>query len=298
MKKRITMTVVSILLLSGCNQKHEYPTIIVPNGTPTIAIANYAIDHEESIEVVAGAQPLTAAFGEAKKDIIIAPINLGALRYNSGVETYGYYRTIVWDNLYLVSREPVTDFYALEGKAITSFGKGSTPRIVFETILNTFGITADLTYVNDVVTANSLFSEHQTDYLISAEPNLTSLDKTEAYVVSLKDAWEEATGLSSYPQSAIFVKKERVEELKPALKEIDDAYDAILENVETSALNAHHFLTAFPQETLEVAIPKCGFNSFENEVQMVSEYFRLLLEVEMGDTIGGKLPNEDFYIQK
>ena len=37
---------------SSANQTKVYPSIITPNGTPTIAISNYAINHMDDVEVV------------------------------------------------------------------------------------------------------------------------------------------------------------------------------------------------------------------------------------------------------
>ena len=108
MKKKNLLFLSIGLLLVGCNNNaisssnnssektsntsttKNYPSIITPNGTPTIAISNYAINHMDDIEVVSGPQPLTAAFASGDKDVIIAPINLGAMRYNKETNpTYG-----------------------------------------------------------------------------------------------------------------------------------------------------------------------------------------------------------------
>ena len=65
MKKKNLLFLSVSLLLVGCNgnstststsssvnETKVYPSIITPNGTPTIAISNYAINHMNDVEVV------------------------------------------------------------------------------------------------------------------------------------------------------------------------------------------------------------------------------------------------------
>lgn len=305
MKKQFILTLASILLLAGCNNNSNNNTntsIIAPKGAPAIAIVNYAVEHQENVEFVAGPQPLTAAFTNEDKDIICAPINLGALRYSSGQKSYGLYRTIVWDNLYLVSRTPINDLKDLVDKTIQSFGKSSTPGIVFESILKENNIATDkISYSDNVTLAQNLFIEDNSiDCLITSEPNASSLNDTSLSIVPLKQYWKEITGMDNYPQSGIFVKKDRYNEIKDDLKSIDEQYDAITTNVEQTAINAstNNYAGPYTKELLEIAIPKCGFETYENDFEMVKGYYQYLVEHEMGDKIGNAVPDEDFYLQK
>lgn len=282
---------------SSSSKEIYHPSIIVPNGTPTIAIANYAVNHQENVEIVSGPQPLVAAFAAKEKDIIIAPINLGALRYNAGNDAYRLYRTIVWDNLYLVSRTEIKSVSDLNGKKITSFGKGSTPQIVLETILNKNNIATDqIDYLDNVASANSMFTSNEADLIVSAQPNLSAIDTTNAYVTSLKDFWKEATNLETYPQSAIFVKNENYTKVQDALLEIDAQYEAIPTNIEETAKNGAA-ITSFKEALLTKAIPNSGYKTVENEKTLVEGYYQAMIDLGLGASVGGKLPDENFYLQ-
>jgi len=74
-----------ITLLISCGKKDDYKlSIVAPSGAPAIAIANIAYNQKDdySLEINKTADVLQASFLAAEKDIIIAPINLGATMYN------------------------------------------------------------------------------------------------------------------------------------------------------------------------------------------------------------------------
>lgn len=309
MKKRIYLLGLISLLVS-CNstsasnssgvQQNLSPKIIVPNGTPTLGIANYAVNHMDNVEVVAGPKLLSAAFASKDKDIIIAPINLGVTRYNTDT-SYSLYRTLVWDNIYLVSRSEITTLNDLANQKITSFGKSSTPEIILNTILSTSNLTdsVEVEYLDNVTMANSMFVDGSRDIIITAQPNLSLIDTSNSYVTPLNKFWKEATNLDSYPQSGIFVKTSEYDELKTALSEIDQAIAEISQDVAKSAKNGEIVTNnAFKEDVLLNAIPLCGYKTFDNEKSLLEGYFRIMIDKGMGSSIGGKLPDEAFYLKK
>lgn len=320
MKKNLFTFLLLALCLTGC-QNGEKPstsnttelptsssstieqknaTIISPKGTPAIAISNYAINHQDDVELVAGPDALVAAFTGETKDIIVAPINLGAMRYNSGNTTYRLYRTIVWDNLYVVSRTKINSIEDLKDKDITSFGKGSTPQIVLETIFNHANFAKDkITYTDNVVSALSMFNTSQADIVISAQPNVSSLtpNDTDLFVTSLSTFWKDATNLETYPQSGIFVKNDSLNQIKDTLTAIDEQYNTINENVENTAKNAAQLLE-MPEALLKKAIPNCGYKVVEDEFTYVKGYYQAMIDLGLDKAVGGKLPDENFYITK
>jgi len=299
MKKKFYLLAMT-MFVAGCNNvpQNMNPTIIVPNGAPLIGISNYGVSHKDDIEVVAGPDLLKAAFAGEDKDIIIAPINLGALRYNAK-ETYGLYRPIVWDNIFILSRNEIKSVQDLNNQKITAFGKGSSPDIVLNTILSHSGVTAEIEYLSNAQLANTTFKDGQSDIVITAEPFLSTVNMEGAYKTSLTTFWKEATGFDSYPQSGIFVKISAYESLKNVLKQIDSAYDKNSSDVAGTAKNAAKLSNgAFPEALLNKAIPNCGFKSFKNEKEMVEGYYQAIIDLGQGASLGGKLPNEGFYLQK
>ena len=126
MKKFIKTLLIttSIFALGACNQntnssqtvsnqeKHKI-SLIAPEGTPSLALANFYEDNKDSyttFDIKSGSDPLLAAFTSASYDVIVAPTNLGAKLYNENKADYVLYQTIVWGNLYLVSSENISSF--------------------------------------------------------------------------------------------------------------------------------------------------------------------------------------------
>ncbi len=322
MKKRnITLTLIA-MLLAGCNNTTSSstsntpsapisnesnvisssgdeqilnPTIIAPNGTPMIAMSNYFINHMDTLTKASGAQELVGAFGNEEMDMIVAPINLGALRF-SAKKTYGLYKTLVYDNLYIVSKEEIHTPSDLQGKDITNFSSGSTPQVVLDTILKKNKVTANVTYASNVVNANAMFESGESDIIISAQPNVTSLKKDGVYIKPLISFWKEATGLDTYPQAGLFVKISEFARLKTALEEIDAGYELLSKDVSASAKNAHEVTGTFPEAMLKNVIPQCGYKVEPNGKKIVTGYYQALIDLGLAKNIGGKLPDEDFYL--
>ena len=222
------------------------------------------------------------------------------MRYNSGNTTYRLYRTIVWDNLYVVSRTKIDSIEDLKDKDITSFGKGSTPQIVLETIFNHANFAKDkITYTDNVVSALSMFNTNQADIVISAQPNVSSLtpNDIDLFVTSLSTFWKDATNLETYPQSGIFVKNDSLNQIKDTLTAIDEQYNTINENVENTAKNAAQLLD-MKEALLKKAIPNCGYKVVEDEFTYVKGYYQAMIDLGLDKAVGGKLPDEDFYITK
>ena len=59
----------------------------MPTGTPSLALANYVKEAKDAdsadVSLVAGADLLKSAFINKDKDVIVAPVNLGAMMYNN-----------------------------------------------------------------------------------------------------------------------------------------------------------------------------------------------------------------------
>lgn len=308
MKNKFILGLAVLLTLTACGSKTETSAttsgtetksakIVAPTGAPVIAIANYAINHQDDISIGNDAASLGAAFTKKSADIIIAPINLGAKLFkDSASNAYGLYKVLVWDNLYLVSRNEIKSIDDLKDKKITSFGKGSTPQIVLESCMKANNIsTENITYKNNVNEANAAFSSNLADIIVSAQPNVSGLDTSNSYVLPLSTFWKETTGHDTYPQSGLFVKFDSYDKIKNSLDEISDSYNHLLDNVETTAKNASTLLSGMNENLIKKALPNCGYKNVENVRQSVDNYYQKIIDLGLGASVGGALPDEKFY---
>ena len=310
MKKLIVLLLIifSLGLYTSCevvkDKDLENISLIMPSGTPSLALANYAQALKEkggTVDIVAGADLLVAAFNQESYDVIVAPVNLGAKMYNASGK-YLLYKTIVWGNLYLASKQELNSLDDINNKEVVVFGKNSTPDIVFQTILkNHPELKVNISYVSDVSEANTLLAANQADYVISAEPAISKLKaKLNLNIIDLQDEWKNITKDSSYPQAGIFVRKSLAEEeyVKSALNKMKVSVLSALSDPEKTAINAvnlHQSFKTLGAETLISAIPNCHFAVKNDEQEAVYYYLQMMIDLGFGAQTGGKLPDEDFF---
>lgn len=300
------VTILALVLLASCTTTNEEVTVLTPTGTPSLGIAN-AMDKESYIkeEIVSGSDPLVAGFTSASHDIILAPVNLGAKLYNSN-ENFEYilYETIVWGNYYIASTAPIESFESLQGKKVVVFGLNSTPGVVFKTLLQAKNMQVEIEVVDDVNTANSLLMSGKADIIVSAEPSISKISQNKTiYTLDLQEEWKKLTGDKALPQAGIFVKKSRVNN-----KSVKNALESMIESVKLandnptslvqSAIKVDESLNKIGEQTLLKAISKCNLRVENNQKDAIDLYFTKVIELGLGKTIGGKLPDEEFYYKK
>ena len=305
--KLFLLVIASLMSISlfSCTNQAEKVTVIVPTGTPSLGIAD-ALNEKELVNanIVSGSDGLIAAFTNANYDIVLAPVNLGVKFYNSNPNfEYVLYETIVWGNYFIASTESIkiNSFQELDGKTLLVFGKNSTPDVVTRTLINYYNINVTLEYVDDVSTANAYLKTGKADIIVSAEPALTKFSTGASYNrYDLQQEWAKVTGSYSFPQAGIFVKK--------SLKENEDVLN-VLEKMKESVLMAtsrpntlvskavaiDENLNKIGLETLQKAIPNCNLRIDENQIDAISYYCQKVIDLGIGQTVGGKLPDEGFY---
>ncbi len=294
----------SMLLMVGCiDDSSKKVSVIVPTGTPSLGIANVLNDKTlVDANIVSGSDPLIAAFTNASYDVVVAPVNLGAKLYNAN-ENFSYilYKTIVWGNYYLVSNEEIATLESLEGKTVLVFGKNSTPDVVLRTLISAKNINVNLEYVDDVATANSYLLSGKADIIVSAEPSLTKMSANKNfYTLDLQKQWQQLTGSYSLPQAGIFIKKDSKDE-----KYLKTVLDKMIESVQmaqtkpnvliASAVSVDENLAKIGEETLQKAIGNCNLRVEETDKEAIEFYFSQVIQLGIGATVGGKLPDEAFY---
>ena len=308
--KKIVLKIFSlcILLLAivmvGCVEEvtDEKVSVMAPTGTPTLGIAKALEEEFIDEKIVSGADLLIAEFTKGEYDIIVAPVNLGAKFYNENENfKYQLYETIVWGSYYLASTSEIESFESLEGKTITVFGKNSTPDVVFRTLVASKNMNVTIEYVDDVNTANQFLMSGKVEIIVSAEPSITKISGTKTiYTLDLQNEWMKLTGSIHLPQAGIFVNKERITNasVQKALEKMKESVLLATTNpaeLVKSACAVDSSLAKIGEEILNQAISKCNLMIDENQKAAIEFYFSKVMELNLGATIGGKLPDENFY---
>ena len=297
------------LFLAACNNNTNEEeltslSIICPSGTPSLALANYKVAHEDvKFEIVEGSDPLVAAFGSKSHEIIVAPVNLGAKFYNTN-ENYVLAKTFVWGNLFLASKSDLTSFDDVDGKKLVVFSQGSTPDIITQILIKENNLNVELDYVSNVKEANTALVSGKADYVITAEPAISKIKDAQGIkTVDLQAEYAKVTGTSSYPQAGIFVKKDVKDDklVKDTVNQLLDSVTNTVSNPDSSADNAVLVSETFKtlgKETLVKAIPNSHYQLLDknDEKTAVNKYLQYLLDLGFAKQVGDKLPGEEFYL--
>lgn len=304
--KKIALILTSILIMLGvssCNDDSGVK-IIAPNGTPALGLANFYYDYQDEynlFDIKEGSDALAAAFTSENYDIIVAPTNLGAKFYNE-TQKYVLYQTIVWGNLYLATTDStIESFTDLNNKSVTLFGKNSTPDIIMKSLIKHYNIEVNLEYVEEVATANALLKEGKCQTIVSAQPSLSKISTSinGLKTIDLQDEFSLLSQNESYPQASIFVKSSEINQLKDVLLHMTESINKSISEIEITAENAVNMYSSFEKlgkDCLIKAIPNCHFSIKDNQKEAIEYYFNTMMDLGFAQQIGGKLPDENFYI--
>lgn len=308
MKKILTMFIAILclgLLVSCTESKTNKVSIIVPSGTPTLGVADALHSDADLFDynVVQGSDALVAAFTNANYDIIVAPVNLGAKFYSSlNNFEYVFYQTIVGGCFYLVTSEEITQLSQIDGKEITVFGANSTPDVIIRSLINYYNLDVKINYVSDVAEANASLISNKSTIIVSAQPSISKFNASGKFnIIDLQAEWKKMSGSTySIPQAGIFVKKSKLDDksVVNALNKLNASLSLSTTNPDKlaeSGTQIDEALNKIGKETLIKAIPHCNFVTTKNNMAEIEFYFNKLIELNLGQTMGGKLPSEDFY---
>lgn len=290
----ITLLLVVSFSLMGC-EKSEKPTLLVPAGSPLIAVAGMLeyVDYE----VAVGPSLLPSEFIKGEKDIIVAPVIVGAKLHNVGSSKYKLAAVIGFSNLYIVSRIPLTSVSDLNDKKMLAFGEHATPGIVLKQVLQ--NINVDIEWGTDIKEMIAPFKTKRHDYVLISEPALTTLKnsvKEEVYVLSLKDLF-----LGEIIQVGVFVNADSDKSLNKILNKIKENIEYLnLNNVSYAkkVLNVNEQLKEFGEETIASSILNLDLE-YKNalNIKVEIEAFLAILNEYNKELLGNKLPNNEFYYE-
>ncbi len=123
-------------------------------------------------------------------------------------------------------------------------------------------------------------------------------------LIDLQKEWSKVSGLSSsYPQASLFVSGSAAEKYPDFINDFIKKYSKSIENLnndpEAAGTWAASFLTTPPAKIIEKSIPggNLKWTDAQSAMPAVEEYFNVLFESNP-DSIGGSLPDEEFYYKK
>lgn len=297
------MTTLMLFLLIGCQSNDEKTyKVITPLGSPMLSQVYVQKESKKfSTDTVSGAEPLQAAFISGEYDFIFAPTNLGAKFYNN-TSNYQLAATVVLGGSYIASIDTkLSSINDLEDKAIVAYGKNQTGDIILKYILQSLNIKVkEIQYVTSVADASVHLTTNKDAIILTAEPNLSllKLNNKDISVIDLQALYHDITGVESYPQASVFVKKTTDKKVvKEYLKLLKKSIEKVNSKPKETSELANELGYEIKKEAIEISIPKTNIKYFQaqNAKEMIILYLDLLKE--FNPNILDKLPDDDFYYQ-
>lgn len=320
--KKIILTVVTLILgifLTACSTEPKVygeVSVIVPFGTPLLAVGGLIGTEGFDIEAVNDPSLLTAAMVTKEKDIIIAPITAGTASYIKGGSVYKMAGIVTLGNTYIASRttSALASVADLEGKAITAYGQNNTPDIALKVLLDNAGLfyandeanhivkNVDINYQSSVADVVALFNgANAPEYILIAEPFLTKLQANiELNVLNVQEVLSEAGVLDQIFQAAVFINPNgNLEDINNALNKIEANLAALNANYDAYSeliVNKHNYFTSLGEAVLKASLPSSNLEYVKavSNKAAIEKYYGILNTYNK-KLFNELLPPEDFY---
>lgn len=299
----VMLLIFGLLLLVVCGEDdNKTYKVLLPSGTPLMAVGGLLDDAEFDFKVVNGQDPLISGFTSAEYDMIIAPINLGTKFYIAGKSNYQFKAIITTNNTYIISKGEISSLNDLQGKKITAFGASAAPGLALKGALDIKGIDATVNYQNSAADVMMLYSSNtdDSDFYLSAEPNITKIeDKTGKTInkISLQEQIKDE--LPVLIQACLFVNPNSNVSNKVInkIKENIENMNKNPENYAKQVLNKNDFFNGLGESVIAKAIPNCNIDFIEakDNKDVITKYYDFLNKYQNA-VLGGKTPSEEFYI--
>lgn len=290
--------------------------VIAPAGVPTISIAKMIKENGEihgakmEYESIVATDTLAPKLISGEADFAVVPSNLAIKVYNKGA-AYQYAGSTVWGVLYLASaNHEIKDWKDLKGKKIVLIGRGLTPDLTLRYLLKQNGLTPDtdvtFEYVSGATELAPMVIGGKAEIALLPEPMLTQVmtKKPETAVIfDIQEEWKKVADGESYPQTAILVKKEIVENYPLLASEFLAKLEESVNFANSDPKATGDYMQELDEKmkagVIAKAIPNCNlsFKNAEDARAALETYYERLKEFGP-ENIGGKMPDESFYYQK
>ena len=287
------------------------PRVMALKGPTAMGLVKLMDDDRDAntyaFSIVSAVDEVTPALVKGECDIACVPANLASVLYNN---TEGGVRVLAVNTLgvlYIVEKgESVQSIADLKGRTIYASGKGATPEYALNYILTENGIDpeADVTIEWKSEHAECLAALTASDDGIAMLPQpfvTTAQMKADGLRVALdlNAEWDKVEPASALVTGVAVVRREFAEAHPEIVNAFLDGYAESVEWVngnteEAAALVGEYDIV--PEQVAVKALPECNITFIEGDAlrKKLEGYLGVLFEAEP-KSVGGKLPDDDFY---
>ena len=273
---------------------------------------NGETDNNYVVSMTGTADEIVTSMVKGDLDIATVPCNLASVLYNkmdgqislAAINTLGV--------LYMVENgDSINSIQDLKGKTIYSTGKGTTPEYILNYILAENGIEIDkditVEYKSEATEVAAILAEEEDAIAMLPQPFVTTAqgkNNNLRIALNMTEEWDKVQGDSgsALVTGVVIVRNEFIENNKDAFNKFLKDYKASTEYINSNITEAATLVEKYgivPAAIAEKAIPFCNIAFIDGSEmkEKVEGYLKVLFDQDPA-SVGGKLPESDFYYNK
>ena len=280
-------------------------------GPTAMGMAQLLDDDNYEFSISASPDEIVPMIVQGQVDVAAVPSNLASVLYQKTDKGVSVLAVNTLGVLYLVENgNSIQSVEDLKGKTIYASGKGATPEYALNSVLESNGLDPEkdvtIEYKSEHAEVVAALAEDQTAVGLLPQPFVTTaLMKNENLRVALdlNELWESSvTDGSKLVTGVVIARNDYLKEHEADVDAFMDAYKNSVEFVNSDTEAAAEIIgnhDIIPAEVAVKAIPECSIVFVEgDEMQTILSGYLNTLNEQNPETIGGQLPDEDFYYKR
>ncbi|MFR1248251.1 MAG: ABC transporter substrate-binding protein [Christensenellales bacterium] len=315
MKRIVAMITAAVMLFSlaafaACSKKQDDTEIRIaalkgPTGMGMVKLADKQNYPNYTVSIEASPDALNPRIISGEVDVAAVPVNLASVLYNKLDGDISVLAVSTLGVLYVVEAgSEVNSVADLAGKTVYATGQGATPEYILNYLLDKNGVagSVEVNYVGEHAALATMLADGSAEIGMLPEPNVTSTlagNDNLRIALNLTEEWNKVCS-TELVQGVVIARKsfvnEHPEAIEQFLREYEKSSAFVNENIDEAAKLIVDAGILGNVEIAKKAIPNCNISFSKGEAmhKAVEGMLAVLFEANT-KSIGGKLPDKDFY---
>ena len=315
MKRIVAMITAAVMLFSlaafiACSKKQDDTEIRIaalkgPTGMGMVKLADKQNYPNYTVSIEASPDALNPRIISGEVDVAAVPVNLASVLYNKLDGDISVLAVSTLGVLYVVEAgSEVNSVADLAGKTVYATGQGATPEYILNYLLDKNGVaeSVEVNYVGEHAALATMLADGSAEIGMLPEPNVTSTlagNDNLRIALNLTEEWNKVCS-TELVQGVVIARKsfvnEHPEAIEQFLREYEKSSTFVNENIDEAAKLIVDAGILGNVEIAKKAIPNCNISFSKGEAmhKAVEGMLTVLFEANP-KSIGGKLPDKDFY---
>lgn len=315
MKRIVAVITAAVMLFSlaafaACSKKQDDTEIRIaalkgPTGMGMVKLADKQNYPNYTVSIEASPDALNPRIISGEVDVAAVPVNLASVLYNKLDGDISVLAVSTLGVLYVVEAgSEVNSVADLAGKTVYATGQGATPEYILNYLLDKNGVagSVEVNYVGEHAALATMLADGSAEIGMLPEPNVTSTlagNDNLRIALNLTEEWNKVCS-TELVQGVVIARKsfvnEHPEAIEQFLREYERSSAFVNENIDEAAKLIVDAGILGNVEIAKKAIPNCNISFSKGEAmhKAVEGMLTVLFEANP-KSIGGKLPDKDFY---